>query len=415
MVPSCPFRLIIPHVSPLHLRDHLVKCILVSRVVCDWLLVLLNLAQAWCALSCSCILSSIRGSSSCVKNFAVIFGSAVLVSDCVPGHCVARSRLPRKNCRCPRTCPKLLETTVVRGQITTTRYARRLWCLQPRVTRRTKKVARISPQGLDFNSFRLLSCAITAKDTEFSKESVRTRIMVSPSDVVLRASLSLNFESMSCPSARSQARVFLKAFWTRLQGTVVAKTVLLQPTTGYHKTRDSHVIQKRRSLFNASARTQIVVLMRLGFFQNFFRTACGKLSSSNTSAPSPQMYIMRRGIPTTRLVQGHVVKAAVSDDSVCTKILVSPSCTSLVSMFCRTGGTQTALLVISEDLVSTPSDCGRAQSLQKKRRCMLHVISMHEACVSQPRTTRSHALQKSVFGFLLCFLWASRRRRRDPC
>ena len=271
---------------------------------------------------------------------------------------MARSRLPRKSCRCPRTCPKLLEIPVVRGQITTTRYARRLWCLQPRVTRRTKKVARISPQGLDFNSFRLLSCAITAKDTEFSKESVRTRIMVSPSDVVLLASLSLNFESMSCPSARSQARVFLKAFWTRLQGTAAAKTVLLQPTTGYHKTRDSHVIQKRRSLFNASARTQIVVLMRLGFFQNFFRTACGKLSSSNTSASSPQMYIMRRGIPTTRLVQGHVAKAAVSDDSVCTKILVSPSCTSLVSMPWRR-------------------------------------VCLGSCCVS--------------------FLWASRRRRRDPC
>ena len=148
MVPSCPFTPFIPHVSPLHLRDHLVKCILVSRVLCDWLLVLLNLAQAWCALSCSCILSSIRGSSSCVKNFAVIFGSAVSVSDCFPGHCVARSRLPRKSCRCPRTCPKLLEIPVVRGQITTTRYARRLWCLQPRVPRRTKKVVRISLKDL---------------------------------------------------------------------------------------------------------------------------------------------------------------------------------------------------------------------------------------------------------------------------
>ena len=110
---------------------------------------------------------------------------------------------------------------------------------------------------------------------------------MSPSDVVLLASLSLNFESMSCPSARSQARVFLKAFWTPLQKTITTKTVLLQSTTGYHKTRDSHVIQKRRSLFNASARTQIVVLMRLGFFSKLFSNGLRKTIVFKHVSPQP--------------------------------------------------------------------------------------------------------------------------------
>ena len=170
MVLSCPITPFIPHVCPLHLRDHLVKCILVSRVVYDWLLVLLNLTQAWCALSCSCILSSIRGSSSCVK---------------IRGHlriCGVSVRLrSRTLCGSQPPSSKELSYSVFQRHVPN---SLRLLSFAVRLRRRgmhedcgvssraslvsQKKVARIWPQGLDFNSFRLLSCAITAKDTEFS-------------------------------------------------------------------------------------------------------------------------------------------------------------------------------------------------------------------------------------------------------
>ena len=244
-------------------------------------------------------------------------------------------------------------------------------------------------------------CRARSQQRTLNSPSVRTK----DDGVSLRCcppcKLELEFQSISCPSARSQARVFLKAFWTRLQGTVAVKNVLLQPTTGYHKTRDTQVIQKRRSLFNASARTQIVVLMRLGFFQNFFRTACGKLSSSNTSAPSPQMYIMRRGIPITRhdRTRSRCKGCSLRRLSLHKDFGVSQLHVTRLHVLQNGWHTNRPPRNFRRPGLNSFGLRSCTVAAKKNDACYLESACTRHVSVSQPRTTRFHALQTSVFCF----------------